>query len=161
VSYPPVRYRGARGEATALLRRAAEPAELVTPSVEVRELATGAKGADVGLYRWTMTGAPTGPAPHFHRTMSESFFVLSGEVRLYDGREWLDAAEGDFLHVPPGGVHAFRNESGERADMLILFSPAAPREEYFHGLEEIRCSGRVLTEEEWTAFYAAHDQYHA
>jgi uncharacterized RmlC-like cupin family protein len=29
------------------------------------------------------------------------------------------AAPGDFVHVPEGGVHVFRNESGEPASMLL------------------------------------------
>ena len=28
-------------------------------------------------------------------------------------------------------MHGFRNESGEPASMLILFTPGAPREDYF------------------------------
>jgi quercetin dioxygenase-like cupin family protein len=52
-------------------------------------------------------------------------------VRLYDGARWLDAVVGDFLFVPEGGVHGFRNESGEPASMLLLFTPGAPREDYF------------------------------
>ncbi|MFJ4406640.1 cupin domain-containing protein [Streptomyces sp. NPDC088910] len=75
-----------------------------------------------------------GPDPHFHRTMSEAFYVLSGVVRLNDGTGWTDAHAGDYLYVPPGGVHGFRNDSGEAASMLLLFSPGAPREEYFERL---------------------------
>ena len=57
---------------------------------------------------------PSGPAPHFHRSITESFFVLAGTVRLYDGPRWVDAAPGDFRFVPEGGVHGFRNECGAR-----------------------------------------------
>jgi hypothetical protein len=39
-------------------------------------------------------------------------------------------------------VHAFRNESGEPALMLILFAPGALREAYFESLAEIGASGR-------------------
>jgi hypothetical protein len=28
--------------------------------------------------------------------------------------------------VPEGGIHGFRNESGESASMLLLFTPGAP-----------------------------------
>lgn len=86
-------------------------------------------GGAFGLYRWDMGPGPSGPDPHFHKTISESF-VLSGAVRWYDGAHWIDATIGDFLFVPEGGVHAFRNESGEPASMLILFTPGAPREDY-------------------------------
>ncbi len=50
---------------------------------------------------------PSGPAPHFHSSLAEAFYVLAGTVRLYDGEQWVDAGPGDFLHVPAGGVHGF------------------------------------------------------
>jgi mannose-6-phosphate isomerase-like protein (cupin superfamily) len=106
-----------------------------------------------------MNDRPSGPDAHFHRTISESFYVLSGAVRLFDGDRWVDARPGDFLFVPPGGVHAFRNESGEPASMLLLFAPGAPREAYFEELAEIEASGRELSDAEWTGLYARHDQY--
>jgi mannose-6-phosphate isomerase-like protein (cupin superfamily) len=68
----------------------------------------------------------TGPPAHFHRSISESFFVLLGTVRVFDGEQWLDLGVGDFAHVPPGGVHAFENASGEPASMLLHFSPGSP-----------------------------------
>ena len=102
-----------------------------------------------------MGPAPAGPGPHFHRTISESFFVLSGTIRLFNGERWVDGTAGDFLFVPEGGLHAFRNESGEPASMLILFVPGAPREGYFEGL----ASGVERSEEEWAKFFADHDTY--
>ncbi|MGI8708181.1 MAG: cupin domain-containing protein [Actinomycetota bacterium] len=100
-----------------------------------------------------------GASTHFHRTFSESFYVLDGTVRLYDGRDWVDAGARDFLHVPEGGVHGFHNEGDAAASMLILFAPAPPRERYFQELAEIISSGREMTDEEWTDFFARHDQY--
>jgi quercetin dioxygenase-like cupin family protein len=84
--------------------------------------------------------------------------VLSGSIRLYDGNDWIEGAPGDFLYVPEGGIHAFRNESGKPASMLILFAPGAPREDYFETLARVG-EGLVLTEEEKTAFYLRHDTY--
>jgi len=160
--YPPVRYTGERGEHSARFRAAGTPPDLVGESTEVGYLATALQtDGELGLYRYTMTGPPTGPSPHFHRTISESFFVLSGTVALYDGRAWVDAGPGDFLHVPVGGVHAFRNESGERADMLLLFAPGAPRETYFAANLERAAAGIVLGEQEKQDFLTAHDQYDA
>jgi hypothetical protein len=62
------------------------------------------------------------------------------------------------VHVPEGGVHAFRNESGEPASMLLHFAPGAPREGYFEGLAEFAVSGRP-SEEEMTEFFIRHDTY--
>ena len=114
-----------------------------------------------GLYEFRMAAGAGRADPHFHRTFSESFYVLSGTMRLYDGGRWIDASAGDFLYVPEGGVHGFRNDSDAAATMLILFAPGAPRETYFRELADISSSGRVLSDEEWTDLFARHDQYRA
>lgn len=75
------------------------------------------------------------------------------------GDRWIDTTAGDFLYVPQGGVHAFRNTSGKPASLLLLFTPGAPREAYFEELAEIAASGRRLSDEEWTDLYLRHDQY--
>ena len=160
MSYPPARYHGDHGEAAGQLRPAAHEPELADPAARssVHYLATGAQtDGDFGLYRWNMGPRPSGPSPHFHRTMSESFFVLDGTISLYDGTGWRNATAGDFLFVPAGGVHGFRNESGEPASMLILFTPGAPREAYFEGLARIATAKQRPSEDELAAFYAEHD----
>lgn len=161
MSYPDPRYLRDEGEISAVHRPAGQAPELAARfGTEVSYLATGASThGQFGLYRWDMGPGPSGPRPHFHRTISESFFVLSGTVRLYDGRGWTDATAGHFLYVPEGGIHAFRNESGEPASMLLLFAPGAPREAYFEELAEIGASGRTLTDEEWADLYRRHDNH--
>jgi mannose-6-phosphate isomerase-like protein (cupin superfamily) len=161
MTYPEPRYTGDSGERTAVLRPADQGPELKTATgVAVRYLATGAttKG-EFGLYRWDMGPEQTGPASHFHKTISESFFILSGTVRLFNGDKWVSATAGDFLFVPQGGLHGFRNESGAPASMLLLFAPGAPREPYFEFLDEVARSGRQPSQEEWTEFYLRHDTY--
>ena len=71
-------------------------------------------------------GTRGGADPHFHKTFSESFYVMEGTVRLFNGETWIDAVKGDFLYVPQGGIHAFSNESGVPARMLIMFAPVRP-----------------------------------
>jgi quercetin dioxygenase-like cupin family protein len=160
MSYPEPRYHGDSGLTNATLRRSGHDPELTYPTGgSVHYLATGQSTAgEFGLYRWEMAAKPSGPDPHFHRTISESFYVLSGTIRLYDGRRWIDGAPGDFLFVPQGGIHAFRNESGEPASMLLLFAPGAPREDYFETLGRV-AEGLVLSDEEKTAFYLRHDTF--
>lgn len=160
MSYPKELFHHDHGEVSGTLRKGDSAPDLVIGGrTEVRYLATGGStGGQYGLYRWDMGEEPGGPGAHFHRTMSESFFVLSGTVGLYDGQRWADAEPGDFLFVPPGGVHAFRNPDGP-ASMLILFAPGAPREAYFEELAEIAASGRPLGEQEWADLYRRHDQY--
>jgi oxalate decarboxylase/phosphoglucose isomerase-like protein (cupin superfamily) len=74
---------------------------------------------------------------------------------VYDGTRWTDATAGDFLYVPEGGIHAFRNESGEFASMLILFAPGAPREPYF---EQVAAMAQ-RSEEERRGFFLEHDTF--
>ncbi len=112
-----------------------------------------------GLFRWDSPARSGGPKAHFHRTFSEAFFVLSGEMEVYAGSAWRRAGAGDFLYVPEGGIHAFRNDGDADASMLILFAPGPPRERYFLELAEIAAAGRVPSAEEWTEIYARHDQF--
>ncbi|WP_246366542.1 hypothetical protein [Nonomuraea rhodomycinica] len=66
-----------------------------------------------------------------------------------------EATAGDFLHVPVGGLHAFRDDSGEAASILMLFAPGAPREGYFEGITALA----GLTDEERARFFVEHDSY--
>ncbi|AKU15610.1 cupin domain-containing protein [Luteipulveratus mongoliensis] len=160
MSYPDPVYFGDDGELTATLRRGdAQPDLTYTKGGTVDYLATGAStGGAFGMYRWNFGTQVSGPDPHFHRTISESFFILSGVVKIHDGHDWGERTAGDFVHVPPGGVHGFRNESGAPASMLLMFTPGAPREEYFETLKRLG-DGLTMTDEEKDAFYLAHDNY--
>lgn len=161
-AYPADRYHGETGAVSARWRPADTEHDLVNRSGSADYLATGAStNGDYGLYRWNMGPEPSGPSEHFHKTLSESFFVLSGTIRLYNGQNWIDGRPGDFLYVPEGGLHGFRNESGEPASMLILFAPGAPREKYFEGLAEIARTGVRPSESELAEFYLRHDTYWA
>lgn len=144
----------------ATIVRAEDVPTLLVGSTTARLVAMGGQTEGrYGLFRWDMT-ARSGPAtPHYHRTFSEAFYVLEGRIHLYDGLEWREAGPGDFLYVPPGGVHGFRNRSNATVSMLILFAPAPPREEYFRALAERVANGVTETDEERRAFLARHDQY--
>jgi len=102
-----------------------------TFQVETSEKSNG----DYGLYRWDVDDQQAQAPPHFHRGISEAFFVLSGISTFYSGEDWKESGEGDFLFLPKGGVHGFRNDHGP-ASMLILFTPGAPCRAYFALLAE-------------------------
>ncbi len=168
MSYPHPRYFGDTGEINATFRPASTPPDFVSTPVTTTTgptvgtgtayhyiATTASSDGDFGLYRVDMGPEFGGPTTHFHRTMSESFFVLSGTLRLFDGERWIDGTAGDFLYVPPGGLHAFRNESGEPVSMLLLFTPGAPREAYFEGIIELA----GLNDEERAEFFVRHDSY--
>ena len=94
MSYPEPKYFGT-GEFTARFRRADTAPELPRPGGAASYLATGATtDGRFGLYRWDMGPEPGGANAHYHRRFSESFFVLTGTVKLYDGTGWFDALQG-------------------------------------------------------------------
>jgi mannose-6-phosphate isomerase-like protein (cupin superfamily) len=140
-------------------------AAAATPTIQIGAttaglVATGsATEGHYGLFRWDMTAGSGGATPHFHRTFSEAFYVLDGRISLFDGTGWREARAGDFLYVPPRGIHAFRNDSGAPVSMLILFAPAPPREAFFRQLAERIASGRTYTDAERAEFMARHDQF--
>jgi quercetin dioxygenase-like cupin family protein len=153
-------FTGDAGEVSAIYRPGAEIPGLVRPSGSMLYVALGSTtGGEFGLFRREMKPKSGGPEPHFHRTFSESFYVLDGTVRLYDGAGWVEATAGDFLFVPRGGIHAFRHDASAPASMLILFAPGEARERYFEELAAVADSGRQLSRDEWTDLYARHDQY--
>jgi len=158
MTYPEPQYFGSGGEVTARFRPADTPPELPRPGGAASYLATGASTRGrFGLYRWDMGPEPAGANAHFHRTISESFFVLSGVVKLFDPTDRRASHPGDFAYVPEGGLHGFRNESGEPASLLILFAPGAPREAYFEGLLELAEGRWKPSHEELLAFFEEHD----
>jgi mannose-6-phosphate isomerase-like protein (cupin superfamily) len=158
-----VTYVGDAGEISARYRPSGEVPEVFSRSGVRRRLIVPGSLTDgrFGLFEWHMPARAGGPQPHFHKTFGESFYITAGTVRLYDGGHWVDATPGDFLYVPEGGVHAFRNDGDEAASMLIVFAPGLPRERYFAEVAEIEASGRTLSPDEWTDLYARHDQYRA
>ena len=125
-----------------------------------RFIATGSQTrGDLGVFEVTMAPGGSGPGPHLHRTFSESFHVLEGELAVLANGEWTTAYPGDLLYVPRSGVHAFRSVGPEvGARFLILFTPGIPREDYFTGLVELHAGGRTPSTEELDAFALRHDQ---
>ncbi len=159
MSYPPAIYDRDTGEASAWVRRWDAMPEIIYPNGNrVHYLAASRDtGGLFGLYRWEFAGPRSGPDAHFHKTITESFYVLEGEVSIFDGRSWNTTRPGDFVHVPAGGLHGFKNESGA-AKMLLHFAPGAPREAYFEGLARM-AAGEDLTDSERAAFAIEHDNY--
>ena len=153
--YPPDHYRGTTGEVSARIRAdATEPEIHHRTGGSCEYLATGDEtGTTFGLYRWTFGEDESGPDPHFHRAITESFYVLTGEVQLFDGSGWKTGGPGDFMYVPEGGLHGFRG--AHRASMLLLFAPGAPREDYFETL----AAAEPMTAEERAEFMLRHDTY--
>jgi mannose-6-phosphate isomerase-like protein (cupin superfamily) len=155
--YPPARFTKDEPEVSARLRRGTDPPDYDSfGRVTYHYLANmDATDGDYGLFKVDLAANSGGPGPHFHRGISEAFFVVSGTVRLYNGTEWVDGNQGDFLYVPPGGVHGFRNDSDRVTTLLMVFAPGAPRETYFEGLAQLA----DMTEDDRQEWFVKHDNH--
>jgi quercetin dioxygenase-like cupin family protein len=155
--YPPIRYTKDHPDTSAWVRRGDVAPDYETHfanHVKYHYLADQEQSdGDYVLYRVELGPNCGGPAPHLHRTMSEAFFLLSGTVEFYDGKEWTNRTRNDFVYVPPGGIHGWHNESNEWASMLVLFAPGAPRTQFFEGLAQLG----ELTDDERREWFARHD----
>jgi quercetin dioxygenase-like cupin family protein len=67
---------------------------------------------------------------HSHSDV-ESFFQLFGTVQVLaergDNFEWLNIKPGDFVQIPSGAKHAFRNSSSDPVVQLITTTPKLGR----------------------------------
>jgi quercetin dioxygenase-like cupin family protein len=73
-------------------------------------------------------------APHIHRLEDEHFYILEGSLTFtVDGRTF-QASKGDFVHIPRGLVHGFKNGPAP-ARALIAFTPAGI-EQFFREVGE-------------------------
>ena len=154
--YPEPVYTGDGGEVTAAYRPATTAPEVALgPGSWLHYLATGrTTDKQFGLYRVQLAPG-AGTSTHFHRSVAEAFFVLDGIVRLHDGARWTEGTPGDFLYVPQGALHGFRNESSDTVSLLNLFVPGADREGYFESLAELA----KMSGEERLAFFEMHDSF--
>lgn len=71
-----------------------------------------------------------GPPPHIHSREDESFYLLEGTLTVQIGDRTLQASPGDFVYLPRGIAHFFRNAGKESARMLVTATPAG-LEKYF------------------------------
>ena len=87
-------------------------------------LVTGDESGGSYFSMEALVPAGGGPPPHIHHREEEQFYVLGGEVTLRAGDQTIHAVAGDFVHIPRGTVHAFRNEGKMPARLLVTYSPA-------------------------------------
>lgn len=76
--------------------------------------------------------APGGGAPpNRHPTDDEAFYVLEGRFEFQVGDETRIAGPGEFVRVPRGAVHAFRNIDPTPSRLLTLNAPGTLHRHFF------------------------------
>jgi mannose-6-phosphate isomerase-like protein (cupin superfamily) len=117
-----------------VVRRPGEAPGISLPGVSVGVLAGAAEtGGSWSLLQYSAPPELKGPPPHWHRLMTETFYVLSGQVTFTLDGCTIEALPGTFVLVPPGTVHTFANRGKITATLLIQASPGG-FEGYFREL---------------------------
>ena len=91
-----------------------------------------------------------GPPPHIHSREDETFYVISGNLEILLGDKTHLAKAGDFVYIPRGTVHRFKNIGKEMAVQLVTFSPAWVEkffEEVFPTVKDRKAAPPPITEE--------------
>ncbi len=70
----------------------------------------------------TPPGVP-GPPPHHHDDTDESFYVTAGRLGVMCADNWTSLEPGDYINVPRGTVHTFRNEGPAETRVITCFEP--------------------------------------
>ena len=94
------------------------------PGVRMTFLITGAQTGGAFFLGETQVAPGGGPTPHIHLREEESFYIQQGTLALNVGGKELMASVGDFIHIPRGTVHSFKNVSDETVKLLCLVTPA-------------------------------------
>lgn len=80
---------------------------------------------------------PTGGfvPPHTHAKEEESYFMLAGTMIMQLGSQELTIEPGDFVHVPAGTIHGYKNESSQDVRFLA-WSIGGAIDEFFSEMSE-------------------------
>jgi quercetin dioxygenase-like cupin family protein len=98
----------------------------------------------------------SGVPPHTHSREDEAFYVLAGEIVFAsaDQPRPLRLGAGSFFFAPRGRQHAFRNESGSDARLLVFCMPGANLERMFTKMDAAGSRGAPPSMEEIVAIAA-------
>jgi mannose-6-phosphate isomerase-like protein (cupin superfamily) len=83
------------------------------PGDEVTFLITGEETGGAVFMAELSVPPAGGPPPHIHHREDESFYVREGTLAIRMGDRTVNAAPGDFVHIPRN--RALLQEHGERA----------------------------------------------
>jgi len=94
-------------------------------------LATG-KETNNAFFQFEAVVPPGGgPPPHKHSREDESFYIVRGSLEIVLGDTTVQAKAGDFVFIPRGTAHRFKNVGKDTAVQLVTFVPAG-MENYFN-----------------------------
>lgn len=65
-----------------------------------------------------------GPPPHIHNREDETFYIAEGECSITIEDKTVLARTGDFVNIPRGVMHYFRNNGTVPVRMIVTFTPS-------------------------------------
>lgn len=89
-------------------------------------VSSAATGGASSVMEWTVAPAAdseSGFGPHAHGALEETFLVRAGELEFLLGDDVTTISAGDFICVPAGVRHGYRNRTGKPVDLLVTFVP--------------------------------------
>jgi quercetin dioxygenase-like cupin family protein len=120
------------------------------PGDKLTFLLTGAQ-SDGACFIFEVLVPPGGGArPHIHHREDESFYILQGALTIQAAGRAFHSSPGDFLHLPRGLVHSFKNDGKVDAKMVVTVSPAGLEkffEESFYPATDRSATLPLVTEE--------------
>jgi quercetin dioxygenase-like cupin family protein len=100
------------------------------PGDRVTFLITGAETGGA-FFMFEVSVVPGGgPPPHIHSREDELLYVQQGTLSVQVGDKALNVSVGDFVRMPRGVMHSFKNVGQETAKLLMVATPAG-LENYF------------------------------
>ncbi len=100
------------------------------PGDRITYLITGAETGGAFFMAEVSVVPGGGPPPHVHSREDESFYLQQGTLAVQVGDQALNISAGDFVHMPRGVVHSFKNVGEDTARLLMVATPAG-LENYF------------------------------
>jgi quercetin dioxygenase-like cupin family protein len=94
------------------------------PGDQVTFLITGAETGGAFFMAEVSVIPGGGPPPHVHSREDEAFCIQQGTLAVQVGDKALSVSAGDFVRLPRGVVHSFKNVGEETAKLLMVATPA-------------------------------------
>jgi quercetin dioxygenase-like cupin family protein len=88
-------------------------------------LATGEDtGGSYALFEALHPPKDSGPPPHLHKNEDEGFYILEGAFTFSLGDKEFSRKAGDFIFLPRGIRHSFKNNADAIGKYILVVTPA-------------------------------------
>ena len=99
------------------------PAQWMVGDTYTVKASAASTGGALGLVEASIPPG-SGPPPHRHTREDEALYLLAGSLEIRADQDIVHATAGDFVFLPRGTAHSFRNMGVDAARALIIITPA-------------------------------------